>query len=145
MEGTEEGATLSNIPKYSFGNFESTVNNFGVLLHRNFVGTTTRHQAQKFGNVVFSIDQVMESEKDKSPADIRKAGQKKTLSDSRNVLKGIYDHKGHKLLVTLKSFSIESLQTNRVIETLPIPFLKLLTTHVSSSKLVKAIDNAMKQ
>jgi hypothetical protein len=56
MAGVEDGATLASIPKYSFGNFESTVNNFGVLLHRNFVGTTTLHQAQKFGNVAFVID-----------------------------------------------------------------------------------------
>lgn len=114
VEGAED-ATLSNIPKYSFGNFESTVNNFGVLLHRNFVGTTTRHQAQKFGSLVFSIDQAMEGEKDKPSGDARKGGLKKTFSDQRNALKGIYDYNGHKFLVTLKSFSIESLQTNRVV------------------------------
>ena len=56
IDGHDNGNTLSTIPKFSFGNFENTVNNFGVLLHRNFVGTTTLHQVQKFGKVAFSID-----------------------------------------------------------------------------------------
>lgn len=56
----DEVATLSNIPKFTLGNFEGTVNNFGVLLHRNFVGTTSLLQAQKFGKVALNIDRQME-------------------------------------------------------------------------------------
>lgn len=144
IENGNEGATLSNIPKLTYGNFEGTVNNFGVLLHRDFVGTTTLHQAQKFGNFAYAIDRTMEGEKDKS-SDDRKGGQKKALMDDRIALKGIWEFNGNKLLVTLKSFSIESLQTNRILETLPLPYLKLIVTHVPSSKLVKSIDSSMKQ
>ena len=66
FEGEENDAStsLSGIPKFSYGHFEKTVNNFGVLLHRNFVGTTTLHQAQKFGKVANTIDTVMQEEKD---------------------------------------------------------------------------------
>jgi hypothetical protein len=71
------------------------------------VGTSTLHQAQKFGKVAIAIDHVMQEEKDK-PNESRKMGHKKTLIDTRTALKSIYEHKGHKLLVTLKSFSIES-------------------------------------
>jgi hypothetical protein len=59
MEGADDNPNLANIPKFSFGNFENTVSNFGVLLHRNFVGTTSLHQAQKFGNFAYSIDHAM--------------------------------------------------------------------------------------
>jgi hypothetical protein len=78
------------------------------------VGTTTLHQAQKFGKIALAIDRVMQDEKDKV-VDPKKTGQKKTLVDPRTTLKAIYEHKGHKMLVTLKSFAIESLQTNRII------------------------------
>ena len=67
------------------------------------------------------------------------------MSDSRTSIKGIYDYKGFKLLLTLKSFAIESLQSNRVLETLQIPFLRLLVTNAPSSKLIKYIENAMRQ
>ena len=56
----------------------------------------------------------MQEEKDK-PADSRKSGQRNTFVDTRTALKGIYEFKGCKLLVTLKSFSIESKQTHRII------------------------------
>jgi sugar diacid utilization regulator len=86
----------------------------------------------------------MQGEKDK-PDEIRKAGSKKTQSDTRVALKGIYEYKGNKLLVTLKSFSIESLQTNRIVQTLPILYLKLIVAHVNSYKLVKTIESFLKQ
>jgi hypothetical protein len=86
----------------------------------------------------------MQEEKDK-PTENRKSNQRKSLNDNRTSLKGIYDYKGFKLLLTLKSFSIESVQSHRILETLQLPFVRLLVTHVQSAKLVKAVENAMRQ
>jgi len=85
-----------------------------VLLHRNFVGTTTLHQSQKFGKIALAIDKVMQDEKDKH-IEARKISQNKTFVDPRTTLKAIHEHNGHKLLVTLKSFAIESQQTKRIV------------------------------
>ena len=52
---------------------------------------------------------------------------------------------GHKLLLTLSSFSIVATDSGKVYETLQIPFLKLMAKHVPSSHLVLAIEGAMKQ
>lgn len=60
-------------------------------------------------------------------------------------MKAIYDYKGHKMLISLKSFTIESLHSHKIIETLPIAYVKLLTSHVSSGKLVKTLEGAMRQ
>jgi hypothetical protein len=120
------------------------VSNFGVLLHRNFVGASTLLQAQKFGKLAVRIDQQMQQERDR-PADNRKATQRKSLSDNRIAIKAIYDMKGAKLLLTLRSFAIESVQSHRILETLQLPFLRLLVAHVPSSKLVKAVEGSMRQ
>lgn len=115
-----------------------------MLLQRNFQGLSTLHQAQKFGKIATEVDKNMQEEKDRS-AEGSKNSHKRTLSDARTALKAIYEYNGHKLLLTLKSFSIELIQTHRILETLPMMFLKLLTAHVPSSKLLKTIENAMKQ
>jgi hypothetical protein len=136
--------SLSNISKFTFGNFENTVSNFGVLLHRNFVGSSTLQQAQKFGGLAARIDRQMQQERDR-PADTRRATQRKSLSDNRTAVKAIFDFHGAKLLLTLRSFAIESVQTHRVLENLQLPFLRLLVNHVPSSKLVKAVESSMRQ
>jgi hypothetical protein len=41
---------LSKISKNSSGNFESTVNNFGVLINKNFGYDSIEHRVQVFGN-----------------------------------------------------------------------------------------------
>ena len=112
-------------------------------MHRNFVGTTTLHQAQKFGKVACSIDASMLEEKDK-PVDERRTGHRKSFVDARTCLKAIYEHQNHRLLVTLKSFVIESEQTKRAVETLPLAYITLMINHVNSSKLAKSIEGAMK-
>jgi hypothetical protein len=114
-----------------------------VLLHRNFVGTSTVHQRQKFGKLAVGVDQAMQIDKDK-PVEAGQGGHKKIV-DTRVALKSIYEYKGHKLLLTVHSFAIESVQTHRTIETLPLPYLKLLTTHVPGAKLAKTIESAMRQ
>jgi hypothetical protein len=108
------------------------------------VGASTLLQAQKFGNLAVRIDKHMQEERDK-PADNRRTTQRKSLNDNRIALKGIFDLHGVKLLLTLRSFAIESVQSHRVLETLQLPFLRLLVTHVPSSKLVKAVEGAMRQ
>lgn len=115
-----------------------------MLLHRNFVGASSLLQAQKFGAIAQKIDKRMQEEKDK-PQENRRPGQRKSLNDNRTALKGIYDFRGLKLLLTLKSFSIENVQTHRIMETLQLPFIRLLVAHVSSGKLVKAVEGAMRQ
>ena len=112
-------------------------------MHRNFVGTTSLHQAQKFGKVACSIDASMLEEKDK-PVDERRTGHRKSFVDARSCLKAIYEHQGHRLLVTLKSFVIESEQTKRTVETLPLAYITLMINHVSGSKLAKSIESAMR-
>ena len=119
------------------------MNNFGVLLHRNFIGTTTLHQVQKFGKLAAPVDTIMQADKDR-PVEKGKAGNKK-LIDTRTSLKAIYEYKGHKLLLVLHSFCINSVQTSRTIETLPLPYLKLMTAHITGSKLVRTMENAMRQ
>lgn len=52
-----------------------------------------------------TIDRVMQADKDKV-VDPRKTGQNKTFIDPRSTIKAIYQHNGHKFLITLKSFSI---------------------------------------
>jgi hypothetical protein len=64
-EGAEPGVSIANISKFTYGHFEHTVNNFGILLHRNFVGASTLLQAQKFGSIASKIDKYMQEEKDK--------------------------------------------------------------------------------
>lgn len=115
-----------------------------MLLHRNFVGASSLLQAQKFGAVAQRIDKRMQEEKDR-PQENRRTGQRKSLNDNRTALKGIYDFRGLKLLLTLKSFSIENVQSRRVLETLQLPFVRLLVGHVGSGKLVKAVEGAMRQ
>jgi len=56
----------------------------------------------------------MQDEKDKH-IEARKISQNKTFVDPRTTLKAIHEHNGHKLLVTLKSFAIESQQTKRIV------------------------------
>ena len=140
----DAGPSLAHISKFTYGHFEQTVSNFGVLLHRNFVGASTLLQAQKFGKLALKIDQKMQEERDQ-PTDHRKTTQRKSFSDNRIAIKAIYDLKGAKLLLTLRSFSVESVQTHRILETLQLPFLRLLVAHVSSNKLVKAIEGSMRQ
>lgn len=48
-------------------------------------------------------------------------------------------------MVTLTSFAIESIHTGKTLETLQLPYLKLLVSKVPSSKLVKTIEGAMRQ
>lgn len=86
----------------------------------------------------------MQKERDR-PADHRKTTQRKSFSDNRTAIKAIYDLKGAKLLLTLRSFSIESAQSHRTLETLQLPFLRLLVAHVPSNKLVKAVEGSMRQ
>ena len=86
----------------------------------------------------------MQGEKD-VPAEGRKGGKRKSLSDGRVAIKGIFELRGQKFLVTLTSFAIESVQTGKVLETLQLPYLKLLVSKVASSKLVKTIEGAMRQ
>lgn len=115
-----------------------------MLLHRNFVGASSLLQAQKFGALAQKIDSRMQEEKDR-PLENRRSGPRKSLNDGRTALKGIYDFRGLKLLLTLKSFSIENVQSHRVLETLQLPFVRLLVGHVGSGKLVKAVEGAMRQ
>lgn len=115
-----------------------------MLLHRNFVGASSLLQAQKFGAVAQRIDRAMQEEKDR-PQEGRRSGQRKSLSDNRTALKGVLDFRGAKLLLTLKSFSIENVQSRRVLETLQLPFVRLLVGHVASGRLVKAVEGAMRQ
>lgn len=114
------------------------------MLHRNFVGASTLLQAQKFGKLAVKIDQHMQEERDK-PVDHRKTTQRKSFSDNRIAIKAICDLKGAKLLLTLRSFSIESVQSHRTLETLQLPFLRLIVAHVPSNKLVKAVEGSMRQ
>ena len=86
----------------------------------------------------------MQGEKD-VPAEGRKGGKRKSLSDGRVAIKGIFELRGQKFLVTLTSFAIESVQTGKVLETLQLPYLRLLVSKVPSSKLVKTIEGAMRQ
>jgi hypothetical protein len=102
------------------------------------------HQAQKFGQLANKMDRQMQIEKD-VPAEGRKGNKRKSLSDGRTAVKGIFELKGQKFLVTLTSFSIESVQTGKILETLQLPYLKLLVSKVPSSKLVKTIEGAMRQ
>jgi hypothetical protein len=69
------------------------------------VGSSTLLQAQKFGSIASKIDKYMQEEKDK-PAENRKGNHRKSLNDNRTSLKAIYEYKGHKLLLTLKSFAV---------------------------------------
>lgn len=85
----------------------------------------------------------MQEEKDKPLQDHKHT--RGSVVDSRTSLKGIYDFEGHKLLLTLKSFSIESAHTHKILETLQIPFMKLMVSHVPSLKLIKSIEGAMRQ
>ena len=101
------------------------------------------HQAQKFGKIANSIDTVMQEEKD-MPVEQRHPGQKRSFIDSRTKLKAIYEHRGHRLLFTLSSFIIEDSNTKKVAETLPLAYVKLMVNHVSSSKLVRSIESAMR-
>ena len=80
----------------------------------------------------------MQGEKD-VPADGKKGSKRKSLSDGRVSIKGIFELRGQKFLVTLTSFAIESVQTGKILETLQLPYLKLLVSKVPSSKLVKTI------
>ena len=66
----------------------------------------------------------------------------KDRSDNRTSIKTIYDFKGSKLHVTLKSFVIESENSNEC--GLPMPYLRFLLNHVNSSRLVKIIEPALK-
>ena len=84
----------------------------------------------------------MQEEKDRH-SDSRKGPHRKSFVDSRTSIKAIYEYRGHKLLVTLKSFFIESEQTRRVIETLPLAYLKLMIAHVSSNRVARSIESAM--
>jgi hypothetical protein len=103
VDGADGSSPLASIPRFSCGYFEQTVNNFGVLLHRNFEGTSTLSQAQKFGSMAIQGDLVMQTEHDK-PVEQRKGRQ--LLSDTRTCLKTIQDFHGHRLTLTLQSFSI---------------------------------------
>ena len=50
---------IKKIAKGSFGEFENTVRNFGVLMNRNFGSETTEHQVQKFGPRVKQLNEFM--------------------------------------------------------------------------------------
>ncbi len=56
----------------------------------------------------------MQGEKD-VPAEGRKGGKRKSLNDGRVSIKGIFELRGQKFLVTLTSFAIESIQTGKVL------------------------------
>lgn len=36
IDGSDTSVSLNGIPKHTYGNFEKTVNNFGVLINKNF-------------------------------------------------------------------------------------------------------------
>ena len=139
-------ASLSKIPKFTYGGFENTVRNFGVLLNRNFGTETTIHQMQKFGKIAKNMNKIMFEEKDQVLTDPKKLAllkKQKEYSDIRTQIKSIYDYNGHKLFVVLKSFSIYEANSDKLYETLPIPFMKFFVNHVPSGKLAKAIEGSM--
>lgn len=103
------------------------------------------HQAQKFGSMAAGINKIMLQEKDKPIYNEKKNALLKKIkdrSDNRNFIKTVYDFNGHKLNVTLKSFSVDS---DRSAEGgLPMPYLRFLINHVNSARLVKIIEPAMR-
>lgn len=69
------------------------------------------HQTQKFGKIAQQINNIMLQEKDKPIFNEKKNALMKKIkdrSDNRTSIKTVYDFMGHKLHVTLKSFSLES-------------------------------------
>ena len=52
-------SSLNKIPKLTYGEFEKTVSNFGVLINKNFGTETSVHQAQKFGKMAAGINKIM--------------------------------------------------------------------------------------
>ena len=49
----------------TYGEFEKTVSNFGVLINKNFGNETVLHQSQKFGKMALSVNKLLIQEKDK--------------------------------------------------------------------------------
>ena len=66
----------------------------------------------------------------------------KDRSDNRISIKTVYDYKGEKIHVTLKSFTVESERSSE--GGLPMPYLRFLINHVNSARLAKIIEPAMK-
>lgn len=60
-DSTDKSITndVKKIAKGSFGEFEKTVRNFGVLMNKNFGSETTEHQVQKFGSRVKQLNEFM--------------------------------------------------------------------------------------
>jgi hypothetical protein len=101
--------SFNKIPKLTYGDFEKTVSNFGVLINKNFGNETTVHQSQKFGKIAKKIDHIMMQEKDKPTYNEKKNAILKKIkdrSDNRTTIKAVYDFEGEKLHITLKSFTI---------------------------------------
>jgi hypothetical protein len=137
--------SFNKIPKLTYGDFEKTVSNFGVLINKNFGNETTVHQSQKFGKIAKKIDRIMMQEKDKPTYNEKKNAILKKIkdrSDNRTTIKAVYDFAGEKLHITLKSFTIESEKSNE--GGLPIPYLRFLIHHVNSARLVKIIESSIK-
>lgn len=137
---TEKSITndVKKIAKGSFGEFEKTVRNFGVLMNKNFGSETTEHQVQKFGPRVKQLNEFM-STSQKSEESSRKAmllQKVKDRSDGRTFIKAICEHGSTKLYLTLKSCELEVIQPSTGSQGLPIPYLRFLVEHVNSSRLV---------
>lgn len=146
MEGGEAGGGLTGIPKFTFGRFENTVSNYGVLLNRNFIGTSTLHQMQKYGKIAKNMDRLMQEEKDQSRPDSKNdASHRQSITDARTSIKAVHELNGHRLLLTLSSFSIVATDSDKTYETLQVPFLRLMAGHVPTGHLVRAVEGAMKQ
>lgn len=108
-------SSLNKIPKLTYGEFERTVSNFGVLINKNFGNETSVHQSQKFGKMAAGINRIMLQEKDKPMFNEKKNALLKKIkdrSDNRTSLKAVYDWHGQKIHATLKSFCVESDRTS---------------------------------
>ena len=139
------GSSLTRIPKLTYGEFEKTVSNFGVLINKNFGNETSVHQAQKFGKMAAGINKIMLQEKDKPIYNEKKNALLKKIkdrSDNRTSIKTVYDYKGQKLHATLRSFFVESDKSSE--GGLPMPYLRFLINHVNSARLAKIIEPAMR-
>lgn len=51
--------SINKIPKLTYGEYEKTVCNFGVLLNKNYGNETSVHQAQKFGKLAVKVNDIM--------------------------------------------------------------------------------------
>lgn len=100
-------AGIKKIAKGTFGHFEMTVRNFGVLMNKNFGQESTQHQIQKFGPRVKKLNDFMISgggsleDTTKKNALMQKI---KDRSDGRTFIKAIYQKDEVKIFASLKSF-----------------------------------------